>query len=500
MSATLEITAHRGSLWIQPASLTGFLKAQLQYWQRYTPSEVKEFLDSRTGFMVTREVRTNEVKVVKVNLYREEGNYLVAHEGVLNRVLHLCAQAGYDVNYVKLPPLFPQPRFDPGVVRGLMPDQVECFVSIMSAVGSPGLIGGSGALIQATMGAGKTWVIAALCRAYRRNVMVVTRGKAVVRRLHTGLTDILADDGLSVGIYQGATKVRGDITVTTAKLMRHFDPDEIDVLIFDECHHAAGNQTSVEVMGFDKAIKIGLSATIKDRFDGKDALLQALFGPMVYELTDQQAEELGRVVPMKVFALQVPFGPSTSTWKSMVAKERNAIWRNMHRNKAIQDVAETVPPDQQLIVFVATKEHGEILQRGFLQGYPFYHGDMSDGEQRPLLAAFESGELKRLIATDSIGEGVDPQNLMVVIDANWKTSSTQVPQRAGRNRRHGVNKTWGVLVTFQDDFDDLARQKSNERLSQYRKRGYQVTLIAHPSSIEYVVGQRDGEDESRDSE
>jgi superfamily II DNA or RNA helicase len=251
-------------------------------------------------------------------------------------------------------------------------------------------------------------------------------------------------------------------------------------------------------MRFDKAVKFGLSATITDRFDGKEALLQAIFGPIVYELTDQEAEELGRVVPIKVFALQCESGPKTTAWKSPVAKERYAIWRNVHRNLLVQRAAELVPENQQLLVFVSTKEHGEILQTNFLKGYRFYHGDLPDKEQKELLVQFESGTLKRLIATDSIGEGVDPQDLMVVIDTNWKSSKTQVPQRAGRNRRHGSDKAWGVLVTFQDDFDDLTRRKSNERLQQYRKRGYQVTLIAHEDSIEFVTQKQQKEDNGPD--
>ena len=499
--AQLEITAHRGSVWIRPAALTGFLKPSLQYWSCYTPMEIITYTDSN-GISQQKEVRTNKVRSVKVNLYREQDGYLVLHEGLLNRVLRLCGENRYEVNYSKLDPQFVQPALSPSVVRGLMPDQVECVIAMLSAVGSPENPGGSGALIENTMGAGKTYVIAALCRAYRRRVVVTTKAKAVVKRLRDGLSELLADDGISVGIYQGARREDGDVIVCTDALLDRLDPDDVDVLIYDECHHAAGSKKSVNVMRLDKAVKFGLSATVKDRFDGKDALLQALFGPIVYELTDEQAEDLGRVVPLKVFALQCGVGPKTTSWKSPVTKERHAIWKNINRNKLVQEAAELVPDDQQLLVFVATKEHGEILQSGFLRGYDFYHGNLPRAEQEDLLARFESGELKRLIATDSIGEGVDPQNLMVVIDTNWKTSKVGVPQRAGRNRRHGADKAWGVLITFQDDFDDTARRKSNERLQQYRKRGYQVTLIAHPNSIEFVsqrTTEHDGPNETEGS-
>lgn len=483
--ATLDISAHRGSLWITPVSLTGFLKPHLQYFRKYTPNEEKSFRN-KWGVTETRQVRTNKVRTVKENLYSEQDEYLVAHEGSLNEIMRICGEAGYEVNYSKHDPQFPEPIISPEVVRGLMPDQVECFLALMAAVGTPSEIGGSGAMVQATMGAGKTYVIAALCRAYRKKVVITTKAKAVVRRLHDGMTKLLKEDKISVGMYQGATRIDGDVIVCTMALLGKMDPDDVNVLIFDECHHAAGDKASVDVVSFTRAVKFGLSATITGRFDGKDALLKAILGPIVFELTDQEAEGLGRVVPIKGYALNVGVGPDTSNWRSPVTKERHAIWRNKFRNDLVYRAAMAVPEDQQLVIFVATREHGNVLKQEFFPDVPFYHGDLKDSEQKPLLEAFESGELKRLIATDSIGEGVDPKNLMVVIDTNWKSSKTQVPQRAGRNRRHGKDKPWGILITFRDNFDDLARKKSDDRLREYKRRGYSMTNIIDPSEIEFA--------------
>lgn len=496
----IKAIAHRGKLWVSPANLLGFLKPHLRYRLRYTPTETLNFVDQNTGEMVQAKKRLNKVETILVDMYKEENGHLLVHEGMFTKISELCGKQGFEMEYSKVDPQFPEPILNPSVVRGLHPDQVDCFTSLISAVGAPGVPGPGGAMVEATMGAGKTHVIAALCRAFREGVVVVTKKKKVVHNLVNKLKDLLADDDISIGMHQGSSRIPGDVRVGTTALLGSFDPDEVRVLIFDECHHAASDKVSMQVMSFEAALRFGLSATIKGRFDGKDLLLEGLFGPIVYELTDQEAEDLGRVVPIKAYFLEVREGPNTANWKNPTSKERHGIWRNLTRNMAVRDAARGVPDDQQLLIFVKTVEHGEILVENFFgEEFEFYHSKLSTREQDDIVARFESGELKRLVATDSLGEGIDPDNLMVVIDANWTTSNVQVAQRAGRNRRHGETKPYGVIINFLDKFDDTVTRKSNERLREYRKRGYECQVISDPASIQFV-GQNQGSDNGEEGQ
>lgn len=483
---TLTITAHRGAIEIRPSGKAQFLIPCLTYYEKSIPTKTVSFFDKVEGKVVEREVRGTKIISQRVAMYQDDDEAIVTHEGLLARVMEKCREKGVEVNYRKLSPQFPKQKLDKSIVRGLHQDQVKVVIEALSVVGVPGFVGTGGTIIDATMGWGKTYLIAALCRAYGEGKTVITtKSKAVVHRIYSAMKELLKDDGLKVGIRQGATRTPGDVIVCTNLLLDTFDEDEVDCLIYDECHHSVSPGQAKLVISLSRAVKFGLSATVGKRFDGKEALMEGLFGPKCSTVTDKDAEDLGRVVPMTVYVLTVDKGPDLFKLGSPVAKERHGIWRNACRNQLIRDAAAMIPPDQQLLIFIRTEEHGSLLMEKYLpEGFEFFHGKLGDREYKRILSGFESGELKRVISTDSMGEGVDPSNLRVVIDANWTSSDQKVSQRAGRNRRHGDGKSRGYLITFDDAFHDTARAKSDVRIKRYRDRGYTVTEI---SSVEEIV-------------
>lgn len=500
--ADIYLTAHRGAIEIWPASQVGFLKPLLEYYFQYTPLEKFTYYNQQERRVVTVERRAKKVAGTRVQMYRDVDGVLIVHEGMYDRIVTACEKAGHQVFYEKRDPQFKEPFLDPSVVRGLHPDQAQAVVSVLSSIGAPGIPGGSGAVIDATMGYGKTYLIAAFCRAYRKKIVVTTKSKNVVRRLVAGLKDLLADDGISVGMYQGSSRIDGDVIVATNVLLDCFSASEVDCLIYDECHHSLSDSQSSLVMRLDRAVKIALSATLNPRFDGKELLLEGLFGPKVHIVTDQDGEALGRVLPIVVHAIPVLSGPDLSEFSSPVTQEKEGIWRNKARNALIAQAAARIPEDQQRVVFVRTLEHAKILKKSFLPDYEIYHGSLSLSEDRRIVEGFENGSILKIISTDSLGEGVDPKELMVIIDANWVSSDIKLAQRAGRNRRKATGKSYGVIVAFDDRFDELAQRKARQRLKIYADRGYQIVRDSSPEKIQFdsrnVTGkQADGEEIDR---
>ena len=311
------------------------------------------------------------------------------------------------------------------------------------------------------MGYGKTYLIAALCRAYHRSgVVVATKSAAVVRRLVQGLTDLLKDDGITVGVRQGARHKPGAVTVCTNAVLDRFDPARVGCLIYDEVHHAAARNQVKVLSRFHQSVKFGLSATISERFDGRHHLIEGIFGPVCSKVTDEEAEDLGRVVPLRVLVVPVDRGPDLSDIKSPITAERRGIWRNPTRNRTVAAAVEKVPPDWQTLVFARTVEHAEILVEHYLpEGFEVFHSELPPDEYTRILTGFETGEILRVVSTDAMGEGVDPSRLRVVVDANWTTSDTKVSQRAGRCRRRAPGKSIGYLVAFDDRFDQSNRRE-----------------------------------------
>jgi superfamily II DNA/RNA helicase len=145
------------------------------------------------------------------------------------------------------------------------------------------------------------------------------------------------------------------------------------------------------------------------------------------------------------------------------------------------------PADQQLIIYVRTLAHLEELISNFLpEGFEIFHGKLTKSEKDRILKGFNDGSIKRIISTDCLAEGVDPSNLFIMINANWMQSDVSVLQKAGRNRRLSEGKNFGVVIDFNDGWNEKMSRKANNRIKHYKNKGYTVVKDCAPSNIKFV--------------
>jgi len=101
---------------------------------------------------------------------------------------------------------------------------------------------------------------------------------------------------------------------------------------------------------------------------------------------------------------------------------------------------------------------------------------LSSKEKEEIEKQFETAELKRVIATGTWKEGVDFQQLSVLIRADGATSfvnSTQIPGRLSRLSPE-TGKQRGILIDFRDEFNDWANSRTQKRLAVYRSHGWTI--------------------------
>lgn len=488
---TITVAMGGGRIRIPPEAASPELTDLLTYVRTEAKEVVRKSRD-RDGRPVEIKVRTRDMVSRRVCMASEgPDGWVVTYDGLLARVVRFLKSRGFSVDVARTGPSPPVPRVDPSVARGLLPDQKDVLVEALSTVWDGERHLHAGAVVDATMGYGKTYVIAALCRAYvgERRVVVSTKSAQVVRRLVQGLSEMLEEDGISVGVRQGSKFDDGDVVVCTSAVLDRFPPEEVGCLVYDEVHNAASPEQTKAISRFSGSVRFGLTGTPGKRIDGRHNMVEALFGEKCVSVSDADAEDLGRVVPLRVLAVEVDNGPIVSAFRprmSQVREERAAVVRNRHRNKKVAEAVAAAPDDWQVLVFVRTREHAEILVEGFLPpGTVLFHASLPPAEKRRILSGFEDGSIRRIVSTDAMGEGVDPSRLRVVVDANWTTTDAKVSQRAGRCRRKAPGKTLGYVVNFLDSFDPTTRRRSNQRLLNYRKRGYEVVPVGPSDEIRY---------------
>jgi superfamily II DNA or RNA helicase len=289
------------------------------------------------------------------------------------------------------------------------------------------------------------------------------------------------------------------VTVITAGSLAHSDGDA-DFLFADEVHQLATiNFSTALAARYRNSRNYGLSATPYARMDNAHHVLEPLFGPMVFELTYQNAVELGLVVPVRVnwLPMRLRVNPA-ERYGNRVARKRHGIWTNRERNGIIADAVRSYPESHQILILVETIEHAVNLG-ALLPEYQLVYGNMSpydcaaykkrgllpkdyrplnDFQKHDMRAQFESGELKHVIATDVWATGVDFEQLNVLVRADDRDSDIVDVQGPGRVSRiytapDGTKKEFGEVIDCMDTFDPTFYRKSLGRRNSYKLLGWE---------------------------
>lgn len=470
----IKLVSHLGILRISQ-SIPELNKA-LTYRLTYVEDKGSvSFMDKATGKEKTVK-RKGFIKTKTEKLYNESEGQVFTHDGMLSKIAKKIHTLGLEFDYERLDPQWPVPLINASIVKGLYPEQKECVIKMLSSVG--------GCLVQAATSAGKTRIIASLILAYpNSNIVIMTHRQSVVRGLISNLTSLLQDKGIEVGICQGVNTSIKRVTVSTIGSAHKLDKDKVDILIGDEFHRFAGEQASSMWLSFNKAVKYGLSATITERFDGKFNYFESLCGPLVFELTDQELQDAGRVPPLDVFFIAVPEGPPVDHIIDSVKRKKIGIWKNSIRNQMIKDIVDCAPADQQLMIFCETVQHLEELKK-LMPEMEVCHAQLGTKDRKEIEQKFVSGEAKRILSTDVLSEGVDPRKLMILIDPSSVKGDSAMVQKRGRLRRPGKEK--GILINFSDDWSEALSNKAKKRIKDHKDRGDNVIIVDDIKQITFV--------------
>lgn len=482
MSTKVTITRAFGLIKICP--LIPDLLQELSFNYRFRDKIKKRIFDRRLNKMRDLFV-DGPMRVIKKNLYSitKDDNGIITFDGLFKRVSNFLSMRNIECEILQADKIYVTPEISERVFEGLYADQ-KCAVELM-------LDHDGGCMIEAATNTGKTRIITSLCRAYSQfHGLVVTNRQSVATKLYKDLQELAPE--CDPGVYLTSSKKRGRTLVITSASLDKFDENSVDFIIYDEAHGAASEVRSKELLRYKTAVKYGMSATIKTNFKGIDKYLEAIFGPIVFELTDQQLEAMSRATPLHVYVMVIDAGPNFGPKAQSLTMERNGIWFNRHRNKIIKECVDRAPSDQQLIVYVRTLTHLEELKFNFLSSdFEAFHGKLPAKEKKRVLEGFNTGSIKRIISTDCLAEGVDPKNLYVIINANCMQSDVSVLQKAGRNRRLTEGKDFGIIIDFDDSWNDKTERKASNRIKHYRDKGYKIINNANPSQLEFIKNGND---------
>jgi ATP-dependent RNA helicase RhlE len=144
------------------------------------------------------------------------------------------------------------------------------------------------------------------------------------------------------------------------------------------------------------------------------------------------------------------------------------------------------------LVFVRTKRGADRLAlklRAHGIGVAPMHGDLSQVARERTLAAFESGKVATLVATDVAARGLDVHGIAHVINFDPPEDHTGYVHRVGRTARAGRSGT-GVTLVLPEQQGDVSRMAARLSLTdEFTREGMSV---AAPRVVFSTRGRRSG--------
>ncbi len=389
-------------------------------------------------------------------------------------------------------------RFDPlelALTKDIepFPHQAEALENWWSA--------GRRGIVELPTGAGKTILaVLAMERVQRPTLVVVP-----TIDLLTQWAKVLEEHfGQAVGMLGGGSHDRQPITVSTydsAAMQIEFIGSHFGFLVCDECHHLPAPAYRFIAEGALAPFRLGLTATL-ERTDGGEQTTMNLLGPLVHQvgierlegeylapydletisvhLTDDEqlrydtsrAQYLDFLRSSGV-RLDRPQGWAQFIMRAHQSDEGRAAFRAYRTQKRIAVASEAKLAalwsllvrhrDDRTIVFTEDNETVYRLSRRFL--FPAITHQTKPNERKHWLTAFANGDVRVLLTSKVLNEGVDVPEANVGIVLSGSGSVREHVQRLGRILRKRPDKR---AVLYEVCTEVAAEMNVSERRRQHR--------------------------------
>jgi len=359
-------------------------------------------------------------------------------------------------------------------------------------------------IVQAATNAGKTIIFSGIIKKMNPipTLILIHREEILwqIKEMVEGLT------GLEVGVI---TSTKGHLIkpVTVAMvptLLNRLGADQeitdffesVQCVIVDEAHHAVSKSLQSLLSAIKAVYRFGFSGTIAEEGTHKGMLIRSYLGSVAFEITNDELITLGVSAKPHVTMYEMDIGPllfgvfdeakeilteklGEYDGKQLMRKVydlsiQKGIVHNIERNTKVVDIIQENPGKSVLIVVDMLAHGGEI--KALLESYKI-SGEFISGTseiRKSALDNFKEGNLKILISTNIIDEGIDINRIEVLIMLAGKKSRRQVLQRVGRSLRRKKGENVVCIYDFMDYGSKYLEKHSKQRYKIYKEEKFAV--------------------------
>ncbi len=320
-------------------------------------------------------------------------------------------------------------------------------------------------LVVAATGTGKT-VMAAL--DYRRlrdqlsgsRLLFVAHRKEILEQSRSTFRGVLRE-GAFGELWSGGRRptewrhVFASIQSINRSSQSELRPDQFDIVIVDEFHHAAAESYRSLLDHLEPQVLLGLTAT-PERADGLP-IAHWFDGHFAAELRLWDALDEGLLAPFQYFGVHDDVDLSTVGWRAggYVPSELENVYTGdtVRAGKVLQALDRIVadPKQMRALGFCVTVAHAEFMAQQFNKAgirSVAVSGQTPMAQRDRALAELQSGEIQAVFSRDVFNEGVDLPNVDTVMLLRPTESATIYLQQLGRGLRKAEGKDVLTVLDF----------------------------------------------------
>jgi superfamily II DNA or RNA helicase len=346
-------------------------------------------------------------------------------------------------------------------------------------------------IIKLPTGAGKTLCYSGLIAEKKVPTIILVHRKELLYQTQTRIEKDLGIPKEDIGLIGDGHKEYKDISVAmiqtlmwtlgiVSKEFSEKDTTKVDpeifhrynMLISDEVHVLGANTFFKVSKAFRNTLyRYGGSATpIREE---TYLLVEGAIGPIIYNksIADLKGKYLANIDVYFFHFQHSPF-PKHVPYKDVYTRE---VVNNTDRNNLIKNVVEKCG-EKKVLIAVRNVAHGHLLEQ-LIPNTVFVHGSLSTKKRRDILAKFEAGTIRRVIATVIWEQGLDIPSLDTLVDVRAEKSAIGFIQLIGRVMRKTPEKSRAVVIDIFDQGCRYISAHARERLELATKEIGDVHLV-----------------------
>lgn len=318
-------------------------------------------------------------------------------------------------------------------------------------------------IIMAPTSAGKSSLMAAWLKLTNLPTLILTDRAT----LGAQLAQDFRDKGIDCGFCSGNGVRQGFCMVSTIQSVKKLDVSRFQMVLVDECHRSSSKSFQDFLASFGCPLKYGFSASPSNGNLLDFARIRQQLGSIIIQIKSNELMDNGVMAKAKINLVKIDC-PETFDYPS--ANDLGIV-HNKARNEVIKNIVEKHREEGYICILVSILEHGKELNE-VIPGSVYLKGEDPLNKRMEVINKFNNGEIPVLIGTNILQEGISISNMKTLIMASGGKAVTATIQRIGRVLRITKEKRQGVFYDFIDAGNKYLFKHSKQRLSLYKKEGY----------------------------